>query len=488
MDIVTRFNKIALKYPNNLAVYENKKKFTYKYLHDISLNIATNLSKISKSPKVLILLPQGVYAYASIFGSLISGGYYTPCNVDAPQKKIQNIVDLFKPTIIIYNKTTYKKLSKQIKSSRKIININELIKQKKTFNLNLKTNKNAYVCFTSGSTGIPKGVIISRKALSAYIDWAIRSMKLNHKDRWSQHPNISFDLSVLDIYGALCSGGSLFPLNLTVDRMFPAIAIKKYNLTIWNSVPSVINMMIQAKQMTSNNIKSLRLATFCGEPLLRQHIESIFRAKKNIIVHNTYGPTEATVSMTLLKITSKTNFDKICRESVALGKPITNMGLHLIGGKNKNEGEIVITGPQVAEGYWKLPKENRKSFKNLKIKNKFVKSYYTGDWAINHNGNLFFKNRLDNQAKIKGFRIELETIDNFVRQITKYLSKSLVLNNKLYCFIECKRDQINLNLLEKKFRNTFDEYSIPNDYIILKSFPRNQNDKIDLNQLLSKIK
>ena len=360
MDIVDRFNKIALKYPNNYAVYENKIKFTYKNLFNISITIATNLNKISKSPKVLILLPQGAYAYASMFGSLISGGYYTPCNVDTPKKKIQNIVDLFKPNIIIYNKTTYKKLSKQSKSSSKIININELIKQKKTFNSKFKINKNAYVCFTSGSTGSPKGVIISRKALSAYIDWAIKSMKLNHKDRWSQHPNISFDLSVLDIYGALCSGGSLFPLNLSVDRMFPAIAIKKYNLTIWNSVPSVISMMMQAKQLTSSNIKSLRLATFCGEPLLGEHIEAIFRAKNNIIVHNTYGPTEATVSMTLLKITSKTNFDKISRESVALGKPISNMGLHLIGGKNKNEGEIVITGPQLAEEY-KQPTKQKKS-------------------------------------------------------------------------------------------------------------------------------
>ncbi len=487
MDIVARFNKIALKYPNNYAVYENKIQFTYKNLFNISITIATNLNKISKSPKVLILLPQGAYAYASMFGSLISGGYYTPCNVDAPKKKIQNIVDLFKPNIIIYNKTTYKKLSKQIKSSSKIININKLIKQKKAFNSKFKINKNAYVCFTSGSTGSPKGVIISRKALSAYIDWAIKSMKLNHKDRWSQHPNISFDLSVLDIYGALCSGGSLFPLNLSVDRMFPAIAVKKYNLTIWNSVPSVISMMMQARQLTSSNIKSLRLATFCGEPLLREHIEAIFKIKNNIIVHNTYGPTEATVSMTLLKITSKTNFDKICRESVALGKPIANMGLHLIGGKNKNEGEIVITGPQVAEGYWKLPKESRKSFKNLKIKNKYVKSYYTGDWAIKDNGNLFFKNRLDNQAKIKGFRIELEAIDKFVRQITKYLSKSLVLNNKLYCFIECKSDQINLKVLIKKFKETFDEYSIPDSYIFLKHFPRNQNDKIDLKQLVFKI-
>ena len=482
MSVVNRFYKIVKKYPGKVAVQDNNLSYTYLQLATLSKKIAYKIREVKGEHRVLILLKQGVFAYGAMFGSLISGGYYSTCNTDSPISKQKKILEIYKPSVIVSTKELYKRLINQTNIKIPLINVEDLSKE--ISNSKIKEHKYAYVCFTSGSTGDPKGVIISHKALSSYISWAILKMELKPNDRWSQHPNISFDLSVLDIYGALCSGGTLYPLNCALDRMMPAQVVKKYKLTIWNSVPSVINMMIKANQIKSSLLKSLRLASFCGEPLLKEHIENIFKACPTITVHNTYGPTESTVSMTLLKIKKDDSIDKICKDNISIGKAITHTGLRLIGGKNKNEGEIVITGRQLAEGYWKLPKETKKSFRKININGKNVKAYFTGDWAIKEKEHIFFKKRIDRQSKIKGFRIELEAIDNEIRKFTKCLCFSIVENNKLYSFIETTKDKIDIDNLILNLNEALDDYCIPSQFIFIKTFPRNQNDKIDLKKMI----
>ena len=131
-------------------------------------------------------------------------------------------------------------------------------------------------------------------------------MKITTKDRWSQYPNIGFDLSVLDIYGCLCFGATLYPITDEKDLLFPSRFIKKNKLTIWNSVPSTIDVMSTDEFWKKGILSSLRLLTFCGEPLLQSHLDKAFffihpKAK----VQNTYGPTEATVSCTATILTKK---------------------------------------------------------------------------------------------------------------------------------------------------------------------------------------
>ena len=482
MNVVDRFFNIVKTYPEKVAVQENRNIYTYSDLCNISKKIAYKIKKIQGEPRVLILLQQGAQAYSAMFGTLIAGGYYSPCNVEAPIAKQKKILKIYQPTVIVSTKQLYKKLTGSLKVSIPLIDVESLPKELP--NIKINQHKYAYVCFTSGSTGFPKGVIISHKALSSYIDWAIPEMNLKPSDRWSQHPNISFDLSVLDIYGALCSGATLYPLSSALHRMMPAQAVKKYKLTIWNSVPSAINMMIKANQIKSSLLKSLRLASFCGEPLLKEHLKNIFKACPKITIHNTYGPTESTVSITLLKIKKENNIDKICKDSVSIGKPIAHTGLQLIGGKNKNEGEIVITGRQLADGYWKLPKETKKSFRKIKINGKNIRAYFTGDWAIKEKEHIFLKKRIDRQSKIKGFRIELDAIDSEIRKFGKCFSLSVVINNKLYSFLEVSKSKIDIKDLILNLKKELEDYCIPNHFIFFETFPRNQNDKIDLKKMI----
>jgi D-alanine--poly(phosphoribitol) ligase subunit 1 len=476
-DIVDYFFNNVNNHGNSLAVVENSRKTTYSELGMLVKKIASFIKQKNTSyPKVAIYLPQGSESYAAMIATLYSGGFYTPINLNAPLNRQFEILNQFQPDFVISKYNLFKPLSKKYPNI-KLVDIDNLdVKEVSWFE---KHHELAYVIFTSGSSGEPKGVMIPRAALNHYIQWSIREMNISNLDRWSQHPNIAFDLSVLDIYGALCGGATLYPLISKKDRLFPAEFIRKNQLTIWNSVPSVIDLMIRAKQVININIDSLRLLTFCGEPLMFRHLSAIFEANSHAIVNNTYGPTEATVSCTLITLNAD-NYKQYCKYNASFGEPIQNMDIRLVNGGNSDEGEIVLTGPQLAIGYWNNIEETLKSFKTLESEKV---SYYTGDWAIRHEGSLYFSERIDNQVKIKGNRVELGEIDSALMNIGYKNVCTVFAKEKLYCFIETseKINQSNLILLLK---NDLPDYEIPHLIYAIKSLPRNGNDKIDRIKLI----
>ena len=279
-------------------------------------------------PRVAILLPQGAWAYAAMFGTMMAGGVYAPINLDHPPERRRRVLSHFEPDAMI---ATTEGEFRNLDLSNNCLDIPIDTLGRDALLHPASAGDLAYVMFTSGSTGEPKGVMISRSALAHYVDWAHREMAVTSDDRWSQHPNIAFDLSVLDIFGALCAGASLYPLAQRKERLLPASVIREHRLTIWNSVPSVVDLMRRTGQLDADHLGSLRLITFCGEPLLKQHLDFIFAARPDVCVHNTYGPTEATVSMSLMRLHAH-DYTQYCESSVALGLPISGMTVLLEGG------------------------------------------------------------------------------------------------------------------------------------------------------------
>ena len=416
-----------------------------------------------------------------MFGTLMAGGYYSPINMDAPSHRHIEILRQFQPDVVM--------------STQKLITDLQLTDMDATFvdidDLSPKelpepfaVHEIAYVIFTSGSTGQPKGVVIPRTALAHYTQWAIKEMHVSPSDRWSQHPNIAFDLSVLDIYGALCGGATLYPLTSKKDRLLPAKFIKQHQLTIWDSVPSVIDLMTKARQVTGENLHSLRLLTFCGEPLYQRHLDAIFNANNTVMVHNTYGPTEATVSCSLIHLTAK-NYLNYCDNSVALGQPIQGMEFELVGDVNE-EGELVLLGEQLALGYWKNDSETERVFRPIHINGKYRNSYHTGDWVIKRGGEYYFAGRIDSQVKIRGNRVEMDEIDSTIFALGYGKSCTVIADEELHSFIETTQLP---NILElKTILSTYlPEYEIPGYIYAIKDFPRNTNDKIDRKKLVETI-
>ena len=482
-DPLDKFLHRAESGPDLICIQETDRHLTYSEFTDLVCRYAFSFAQTGEHPKVLIHLPQSADAYAAMFATLMAGGFYACSNTEWPPDRQARVAGLFRPDVVVSDQPGAV-ADLGCPPSSKIVHSTKL--PNKRLEAPKPPHDLAYVMFTSGSTGVPKGVMVPRSGLAHYTDWAQDAMDLTPEDRWSQHPNIAFDLSVLDIYGALCSGASLHPMTGTMDRMFPATFIRDRSLTIWNSVPSVLDMMRSAQQMTPEHLGSLRMFTFCGEPLYREQVQAIFDARPDATVHNTYGPTEATVSCTLLKLTPE-NLDAASGQCMAFGDPIPGMDLHFMkDGVEGDEGEIVLSGPQLARGYWEAPDITADVFNELEIGGHPFPCYRTGDWGRRENGHHFFIQRIDHQIKIRGYRVELGEIDKVARELGARAACTVFADNALHCSVE-GADKLDVNAIRDGMIRTLPEYAVPSVIRQLESLPRNANEKIDASALAKRV-
>ena len=457
--------------PDHPAVVEDARTVPYGEFGQKVRRIAAAIadSTASGDSRVLIHLAQGSDAYAAMFGALMAGGYYAPVDVTAPPERQTRIVAGFEPTVVV----TATSLPPHVAAAAGQAKVVDLSKLPATELAEPRAPAHlAYVIFTSGSTGEPKGVMIPRRGLAHYTAWAGEAMAIVPGDRWSQHPNIAFDLSVLDIYGALCWGATLYPITNRKDRLMPGDFVRRHRLTIWDSVPSVIDLMRRAGQAGAEQLSSLRMATFCGEPLLAEHLDALFAANPGLTVHNTYGPTEATVSCTLVRL-SAANYRSACGSSVALGSAIPGMRLDLVGGESGEEGEIVLSGPQLADGYWRQPERTSSTFVEIDLGGRPTRVYRTGDWARYSEGHLYFVSRTDRQVKIHGHRLELGEVEAALRAAGAVLARG-----EVHAFVEGVGGET-LPDLHAKLVRRLPSYAIPAQIHVVERFPRNANDKVD---------
>ncbi len=478
---INSLKKNSIKYKDHIAVEEDNKKYSYKELWFAIKSIASILLKIKKKPLVVIIGEKGFFTYASMFGVLLAGGTYVPISINTPLKRICKIILLLKSNIIICPTKHKFYLKKKFYNANVLSEKNILLKKKVevSFN-NIQINRLAYIIFTSGSTGTPKGVCISREALNHYIKWITKTLKMKPRKKCSQFPEIGFDLSVADIFATFYSGATLIPAVSKYANIFPGRFIKEKKITHLVCVPSLIDIMNNAKDLKKSNFNSLEKIFFCGEPLLKSQVNSLFKAKKTLQIFNTYGPTEATVSCTCKKF-SFSNFKNFSLTSMSVGKTIPGMKIQFEKKNhpsNENEGEILISGIQLADGYFDNKKNLDKFFfhKNRKL-------YRTGDYAIKRKGEIYFKNRIDSQVKIKGHRIELDEIDYNLREIG-YKNVCTIVAKKIIISFIANVKKFKTYVITKKLSHSLPEYMLPSHFIKIKSLPINPNGKINKNRLI----
>jgi D-alanine--poly(phosphoribitol) ligase subunit 1 len=338
----------------------------------------------------------------------------------------------------------------------------------------------AYIIFTSGSTGVPKGVVVSRTALDHYVAWIHGSGCVRADDIVSQYNNLAFDVSVFDIFGTLGCGATLVPIHGRFDRLMPARAIARERITVWTSVPTVVDLMMTGQQLTPANLRTVRLFTLAGEPLLRPHLESLFAVCPDAVVQNAYGPTEATVTVSSMMMTAE-NFPAACEKAaVSIGPEIPGMMLHLAGGPTPDAGELVIIGPQLADGYWRDPDRTAAVFRPIEIGGQTYRGYFTGDWVERIRGLIFFRERIDHQVKIRGYRIELDEVAAAIRQCGWPSVCVFKLGDGLAALVECPRDRhFDAEALRVALGQRIEAYAIPEQMLATERMPRNENDKID---------
>lgn len=472
--LVDRFLKAAARDPNHPAIVSGSTSWSYGELKAMVFALARQFAMGKEPPRVAVCGRKGPEIYAAMFAAMAAGGFYVPINREAGTGRIETVMREIKPNVIFADETMTQQ-NMAVAPDARFIPLTAAHETKGEDRFGATAHNLAYVMYTSGSTGNPKGVMIPQGALDHYAGWAIEAMRMSPADRMSQHPNIGFDLSVLDIYATLCSGATLVLLEDQIDRLLPARAIARNKLTVWNSVPSVMGLMLTSGDWTGKNVSSLRLLTFCGEPLLPQHLEGIFAIRPDVSVHNTYGPTEATVSCTLLKLNAQ-NFRNHCGSSVALGEPIAGTEFVIDG---KDTGELLIGGNQLAVGYWGDEERTAKAFVNIGGRT----FYRTGDFVTRTPKGLFFVERRDHQVKIKGYRVELGEISARIRSLGFIAAETIVDGQSIVSFVEGEESQASMQALRQALVKTLDSHMVPAHLVPVKQFPRNANDKIEVNAL-----
>ena len=482
-DFIELIKDNAKNYPNRIAVIDGAKKTSYaEFLAQVN-SISQKLIKSASNPKVIFDLSQSVEAYALIVAVLNVGGTYCPLNPEAPLGRKNQIVTEFDPDFIVVDS---EEKTLELEPGRSIT-ISNLYSTDNFSEVRIDYNGDdiIYVIYTSGSTGISKGVKICRKALNKFLEWSIPTYAANENDVWGQFSFLSFDLSIVDIFTSLCSGATLYAMNDVAAKKYrPAGEIEKEKITVWHSIPSAVEFMIKNEKSRSYDFSSLRLVSFCGETLQKHQVEFLFGKKNDLTIFNTYGPTEGTLFCTWQELKS-TNYLEYCHHSLSIGKAIPGWNLKQKSVVGFEGQEIVLFGDFIGKGYLGLVTDSK--FNLIEIDGEKVESFETGDIVTNENGNLFFTCRKDRQVKIKGHRVELDEIDLRIREYLNLPCVTVVKKQTLYSFIETNK-KIQEHELREYLKTKMELYKIPNGFYTINEIPRSQNQKIDINALVEKMR
>ena len=487
------FEKMAEKFPENIAVSYKDENMTYAELNERANKIARRLRKlgVDRNTIVGILLDKSIEMTVSILGILKAGGAYMPIDVNYPEDRKQYMLDDSKAAVVI----SEEKYIKEVNFNDEIVIYSEAIENiKETTNIeNINSQDDmAYIIYTSGSTGKPKGTMIEHKNVIRLLFNSDFMFDFDEKDVWTLAHSFCFDFSVWEMYGALLRGGKLviLPTGITMDPQRFVEVLESHKVTVLNQTPLSFYGIIDEVLRRSNNNISLKYVIFGGEALTPKKLKPWRELYPNTHLINMYGITETTVHVTFKEILE----DDMDKETSNIGRPIPTLSVYILD-KNYNRlpinvpGEICVSGDGVCRGYL-----NREDLTNKKfIDNPFKdnsKLYCSGDLGkVLPNGELEYMGRIDNQIKIRGFRVEIGEIEAKLRENIN-IKDAVVLpkvengTNSLYAYI-IFNNRVNISEIRKSLSKELPYYMIPSYFIEIDKIPYTSNHKIDRKKLLS---
>lgn len=480
----------AKKYPNKVIFSDEKKSITYKEFLDASKIVAGNLCKY-KNNAIAIFDNRNVNTLIAMIGTLYSGNYYVILDSKSPAERIDKIFNILNPACIIReedNSVLYNNLkNKEIESflfNDICLETNNLAiveeRQKK-----LVSTDPAYVLFTSGSTGMPKGTVLSHGNIVSYINWFCEELKINSETVFGNQTSFYFSMSVSDIYGTIVSGATLNIIPRSYFT-FPVQCIeflneRKVNTIYW--VPSALCLLANMKVLNYVKPEYLNLIMFAGEPMPNKQLNYWRKSIPDAKYVNLFGPTETTDICTFYVV----NRDFRDDESLPIGVSCNNCSTFIIDNENNevNEigkvGELYARGPFLAFGYFNDLEKTNTVFVQNPLHNHYPEIVYkTGDLVkLNQFGEYEYVGRKDFQIKHLGYRIEMGEIETAAYGVENI--------NSAVCIYDKTSDDIVLlyvgRIKEEKvlesLKNKLPYYMVPTIFLKLPELPLNMNGKID---------
>lgn len=355
----------------------------------------------------------------------------------------------------------------------------------------------AYIMFTSGSTGDPKGVVITHENVASFIDWATGHFGLTCEDRMSGHSPFHFDLSVFDIFGTLCAGASLHLVAreavLTPHKL--AEFMRTSRLTQWFSVPSLLTYLARFDVVEPNDFPALKRIIWCGERFPAPSLIYWMKRLPHVGFTNLYGPTETTIASSYYDVPA---IPSDARSEVPIGRACGGEGLLILDREMKPvppglPGDLFIRGAGLSPGYWRDAAKTGTSFiRDPSSADPKDKIYRTGDLARFGEGGLaYFLGRADSQIKSRGYRIELGEVEAAVYELDAIKECAVVAaetdgfeNTVIHCnYVLAQGDAATPAQLRTKLKRYLPSYMLPQRWSRHTVLPRNANGKIDRQQL-----
>jgi amino acid adenylation domain-containing protein/FkbM family methyltransferase len=490
--IPERFEQKVRKYPDHIAVQTKHEALTYFSLNERANQVAQTLLKECENGNIALLFEHEISMIVGIFGVLKAGLTYIPLAPDLPTQRLLHILQDSQASVLLTNNLNWK-LAQELRSDiLSIINTDEPHPNHEKIRLFRQSavlpDTLAYILYTSGSTGQPKGVMQNHRNVLHFIRNYTNKLHINAEDKFTLFSAYSFDAAVMDIFGALLNGATLYPINIKEDSLANPVKefIKKQEMTIYHSTPTVYRHFISTL-MEEDRFPKLRLIVLGGEEVYKSDVDFYkqFFSRKCLFI-NGLGPTESTVSLQYF-INKQTSNPQ---QTVPVGYPVddTDVLLHNEAGEETElYGEIALKSAYVALGYWQKPEITQAAF----LSDGKQRLYRTGDMGrLRADGGLEFVGRKDAQIKLRGYRIELGEIETILDQhiavqenlVIVWKESSDLKRLVAYVVPSCPQEEFGEELrrfLKEKLPN----YMVPSAFVILDKIPLLPNGKVDRRHL-----
>lgn len=501
-----RFYEIARKRKDNVCLkYLDNRHYTFFEVDQRSNQLARWMisNNIKRGSVVGLFNNKSFDSFSVMIACLKTGIIYTNLDPFSPLSRLQKITDRCTPTMFFSDfekgglapelEEVYEDQTVRFGTEAFSVELSGFSKELLEETNSVCGTDPAYIMFTSGSTGFPKGAVMTHANLISFLDWSIDVLKPKDTDVFTNVNPIYFDNSVFDFYSAVYSGTPLAPFTFEVTKN-PATLVKSIDAmgcTIWFSVPSLLVYLLTTRMLNKDNMKNIRMFVFGGEGFPKPKLKELFDLyNERAVLLNVYGPTECTCICSQYFI-SKNDFQDMTNLA-PLGK-LTKNFFHQVVDENMKpamKGEMLLGGPNVGSGYFNDQERSASVFiQNPRHNNYRDIMYRTGDLVEkDRNGVIHFKGRIDNQIKHMGYRIELEEIESGLNTLHGVKEAAVIYKSlgpgmgQIIAFVASDLDLEGKDVLNS-VKRIVPDYMVPRKVTVVRDLPKNQNGKIDRNAL-----
>lgn len=494
-NVLELFESTVARFPQKIGFTDDKQEVTFAQAQDRAKRIASGLLQYGIRRPVAVLIDRNCRCIEAMLGTLYAGDYYIVVDVHSPADRIAQILDTLDDPIVLTDEATLV-LAQQVQQKRTLLTWESLSETETDPRMLQNVRRElidmdiAYILFTSGSTGVPKGTVISHRALISYINWVTEEFGFDADTSFGAQTPLYFSMSVTDFYSTI-KCGCTYHIIPKPYFSFPVMLIdylnnKQINTIYW--VPTAISILSNWKAFDVKKPQYLKTVLFAGEVMPTKQLNYWIRnLDPSIRYANLFGPTETTDICTFYVVDREFADD----QSIPIGVHCDNCHVMIIRedgtqAEPGEEGELYVRTSFMAEGYYNNPEKTAQAFVQNPLNKAYPERVYrTGDLVrMNERGEILYISRKDFQIKRSGYRIELGEIEAAANSVDKVKSCACVYVKdleKLVLFYE--GGPKDTGVVEAAVRAKVPSYMMPDQILRTKDMPKNANGKIDRKKL-----